>query len=148
MKILCYFYLPFLFFWELPQNLLGIFVLGVLKNRHRIKHIQFDRHRFFVQTVNTSVSLGNFVFWSPLGNRYANLVNDCRMHEYGHARQSAILGPFYLLIIGIPSMLRVLYSLWYLKKHGVSWKNYFKGFPENWADKLGEITEIKQKKLS
>jgi hypothetical protein len=50
-----------------------------------------------------------------------------------------MLGPVYLIIVGIPSISRVLYSRWYYKNYGHSWKNYFKGFPENWADKLGGI---------
>jgi hypothetical protein len=65
------------------------------------------------------------------------------MHEYGHALQSVLLGPLYLIVVGIPSLSRVAYSKWYYKKSGRSWKNYFKGFPENWADKLGGVLNSK-----
>jgi hypothetical protein len=61
------------------------------------------------------------------------------MHEYGHSRQSAMLGPLYLLVVGIPSLMRVAYSRYYRKKHGHAWKRYFDAFPENWADTLGGI---------
>jgi len=140
MNILNNFLLPFRFLWELPQSLLGIVVLAIMKKRNHVHNIQTEDYRMYIQTLTTGVSLGWFVFWSPAGNRFPHLLNDCRMHEYGHARQSAMLGPLYLLIIGIPSLVRVLYSRWYKKRYKKSWKNYFKAFPENWADKLGGIT--------
>jgi len=128
------------FFWELPQTLLGLLVLAFMKSRGKIILIKKDNYRFFIETSATGVSLGWFVFWSPSGNRFAHLVNDCRMHEYGHARQSLMLGPFYLIVVGIPSLSKVMYGRWYRRKYGQSWKNYFDGFPENWADKLGKVT--------
>lgn len=100
-----------------------------------------EAHRIFIETPNTGVSLGWFIFWTPAGNRFAQLTNDCRMHEYGHAKQSAMLGPLYLLVVGIPSLMRVLYRKWHIKKYGYNWQNYYKGFPENWADRLGGVIE-------
>lgn len=129
----------FLFIWELPQNLLGFIVFEWMKIRRSIVNSEIEENLFFIETPNTGVSLGWFVFWTPSGNRFSHLVNDCRMHEYGHARQSVMLGPAYLLVVGIPSISRVLYSKWYRKKHGCIWTNYFNGFPENWADKLGGV---------
>ena len=125
--------------WELPQNLFGLLVFWIMKSRGKIVTVEPDEYRYFIETPNTGVSLGWFVFWTPAGNRFSHLVNDCRMHEYGHAKQSVMLGPFYLLVVGIPSISRVLYSRWYRKKYNQSWKNYFNGFPENWADKLGGV---------
>jgi hypothetical protein len=138
-KHLRYIFSPILFIWEFPQNLLGILVYLIMKNRNRVTGIEIDLHRLFIQTPNTGVSLGLFVFWTPSGNRFPHLKNDCRMHEFGHARQSALLGPLYLLIVGIPSVARVFYSRWYSKKHGHRWGNYYSAFPENWADKLGGV---------
>jgi hypothetical protein len=141
MHILLYFFLPFRFFWELPQNLIGIVVFGIMKRRNLVQSIQHEQYRIFIQTPHTGVSLGWLVFWTPAGNRFSHLVNDCRMHEFGHAKQSSMLGPLYLLIVGIPSLGRVLYSRWHKKKYGKPWENYFDSFPENWADKLGGITK-------
>jgi len=45
----------------------------------------------------------------------------------------------YLLVVGIPSLMRVLYRKWHNKMYGYNWLNYYKGFPENWADKLGGV---------
>jgi hypothetical protein len=131
-----------LFFnWELPQILVGFTVFAFLKVKHSVVNMEREEHCFFIETPDTGVSLGWFIFWTPGGNRFPDLVNDCRMHEYGHAKQSAMLGPLYLLIIGIPSISRVLYRKWYRRKTGKNWNNYYKGFPENWADKLGGVIE-------
>ena len=128
-----------LFIWELPQNLLGLLVFVIMKNRRRIVKIEREKHRFFIETPYTGVSLGWIVFWTPAGNRFIYLINDCRMHELGHARQSARLGPFYLLVVGISSLSRVFYRWWYLKRHKQNWMNYYNGYPENRADVLGGI---------
>jgi len=129
-----------LFFWELPQTLSGLLVLAYMKSRGQIIRIEKNKYRMFIETPKTGVSLGWIVFWTPSGNRFEHLTNDRRMHEYGHARQSAMLGPLYLIIVGIPSLSRAIYSRWYRRKHGHSWKNYFDAFPENWADNLGGVT--------
>jgi hypothetical protein len=43
------------------------------------------------------ISLGNIVIHGPYSDRAL------KQHEFGHCIQSRILGPFYLLLIGIPS---------------------------------------------
>lgn len=132
--------LPSLFIWELPQNILGLTVRLIMEIRQQIINTVTEDHHVFIETLNTGVSLGWFIFWTSKGNRFSYLKNDCRMHEYGHSRQSAMLGPAYLLVVGIPSVARVFYRKWYHKKHGVNWGNYYASFPENWADKLGGVT--------
>jgi hypothetical protein len=146
-KVIQFIILVFLFLWELPQILLGLGVFAVMKIRKRIVKTEKEGHRLFIETPHTGVSLGWLIFWTPAGNRFSNLKNDCRMHEYGHARQSVMLGPLYLFVVGIPSLSRVFYSRWYRKKYGKSWENYFNGFPENWADKLGGVLDFKSIKL-
>ncbi len=131
--------LSFLFIWELPQNLMGLMVYLIMKIKRLKVTTEQEKHRLFIETTETGVSLGWFIFWTQKGNRFPHLKNDCRMHEYGHARQSAMLGPVYLFVVGITSVARVLYRKWYLKKYGQNWKNYFNGFPENWADRLGRV---------
>jgi len=138
-KILKILILPLLFIWELPQIFLGILVFAIMISRQKIVNIEYEAHRIFIETPTTGVSLGWFIFWTPEANRFSHLVNDCRMHEFGHALQSGILGPFYLVIVGIPSISRVLYRKWFHKKYGYNWENYFNGFPENWADRLGGV---------
>ena len=143
-KILRNLVLPILLIWELPQILSGLLVFSIMKIKRRIVRIVKEKHHFFIETPNTGVSLGWFIFWTPRANRFIYLKNDCRMHEYGHARQSARLGPFYLLVVGIPSVLRVFYRWRYRKKYHQNWSNYYNGFPEDWADSLGGIINPKR----
>lgn len=140
-KALQYLVIPFLFVWEIPQTMLGLLVWIIMKINHNIVIAEPEAHRVFIETVNTGVSLGWIIFWTPEGNRFSHLPNDCRMHEYGHALQSVMLGPLYLPVIGIPSLARVLYGKWYRKRNGRRWENYFNAFPENWADKLGGVID-------
>ena len=127
--------------WEFPQTVVGLGVYVWMKARRRVVRVETVKYRVFIETKNKGVSLGCFIFWAPSLNRFPSLVNDCRMHEYGHARQSAMLGPFYLLVVGIPSLMRVLYSKWFYRKYGRTWTKYFDGFPEKWADRLGGVTK-------
>jgi hypothetical protein len=132
--------LPILFIWELPQNILGLLMHAIMKSRQKISNTETEGHHVFIETANTGVSLGWFIFWTSTGNRFPYLKNDCRMHEYGHSKQSSMLGPVYLLVVGIPSVARVIYRKWYYKKYGINWENYYASFPEDWADNLGGVT--------
>ena len=58
------------------------------------------------------------------------------MHEYGHTLQSKMLGPLYLIVIGLPSL------IWaWLYGPVIPWsKNgYYVFYTEKWAEKLGEV---------
>ena len=66
---------------------------------------------------------------------------DGMKHEYGHTIQSRILGPFYLIIIGLPSLIGNIYDQiahknWSLKDSCI-W--YYNQPWEKWADKLGGV---------
>lgn len=137
-----------LLLWELPQSFVGIIVLGVFHANGKIKSTERNKLCLFVQTRETGVSLGRFVFWTANANRYAHLNNDCKMHEYGHSLQSIMLGPMYLFVIGIPSVLRAAYSRYYFRKYHTHWRNYYNAFPENWADRLGGVTKPHQTRIS
>ena len=114
-------------------------------------HIK-DRHYFYHGAVVTewndksSVSLGMFVFITKEPFFYDKLKKEYTMeelsqrllvHEYGHTIQSLILGPLYLIVMGIPSTLwGFLPSLKKKRKNqGIS---YFSFFTEKWANYLGE----------
>lgn len=77
-----------------------------------------------------AVTLGNYVFVG-LTSEYRKTVK----HELGHTIQSKILGPLYLIVIGIPSItycgLRRIFSS--LRK-----KNYYNFYTEKWANNLSE----------
>lgn len=125
-------------FWELPQNLMGVLLLLWLKFTGGILTIKFRYNRFVIKTCSIGVSLGFFVFY-PQSQGFPSNEEQNRRHEIGHGFQSMLLGPLYLLIVGIPSLSRNLYDRYHYMKHKRSWKNYYSGFPENWADKLGGV---------
>ena len=56
-----------------------------------------------------------------------------RLHELGHHKQSLILGPLYLIVIGIPSLIHAW--LW----NPNSGKSYYDFYTEHWANKLSKI---------
>ena len=125
--------------WELPQNVLGMLLLGLEYLAGTVKAVELDRGRLFIQSKMSAVSLGFFVFWASGSNRYSILDEHTRAHEFGHSFQSRWLGPLYLPLVGIPSVSRVLYGIAYREITGQRWEGYFDGYPENWADRLGGV---------
>ena len=57
------------------------------------------------------------------------------VHEYGHTIQSLILGPLYLIVIGIPS---TMWAFLFEKKRKDEQIPYGAFFTEKWANRLGE----------
>lgn len=124
-------------FLTLPQSLIGAVLYLFVQKKQTYICKKFDWPFIMVKTKNfNGVSLGGFIF---LNERYffeheAKTIK----HEYGHLLQGLILAciPFgYLLIIGIKSLInnrRSINNFWVRK-------NYYKLFPENWADKLGKV---------
>lgn len=129
----------FFFLWELPQNVLGIAYLLVKTARGSVISRSYERDRLFVKVRHGAVSLGYFVFWSDTGDPVFSIDERNRLHEYGHTLQSRFLGPLYLPVVGIPSVSRVIYAHWYYRKHKKEWQGYYRGYPENWADRLGKV---------
>ncbi len=83
------------------------------------------------------MSLGSFIFWSNSNNAVIFINANNIEHEYGHSIQSLFFGPLYLVIIGLPSILKVIYGSIFFAIRKRKWQNYYKGYPEKWADELG-----------
>ena len=129
-----------LFVWELPQNVLGLINLHRQWRRNMIANAAFERVRWFIQLKDGQpISLGLFLFWADERSRYVTEAEVNRLHEYGHSIQSRLLGPLYLPLIGIPSVMRALYAIWYRRHHGHGWHGFYDGFPESWADRLAGV---------
>jgi hypothetical protein len=127
-----------LFAWELPQNILGMARVALDMARGRVKRVCFERERFMVElSEGAAVSLGLFVLWTSGDNPYVPVGAENAAHEYGHSIQSRWLGPLYLLVIGVPSTMRVMYAVAHRLIYGRRWGGYYDGFPEAGADKLG-----------
>lgn len=118
-----------LFLWQLPQNLVALFMFIGLKD---LKLISYDRYHYCFKAKNMKggISLGSFSFVSPYNADKPAVV----AHEsVGHVKQSHILGPLYLLIIGLPSI------LWAALYKTLGYKNYYIFYTESWANKLAGI---------
>lgn len=89
-----------------------------------------------------SLGIGMFIFISETerGDNFAFTLR----HEYGHTLQSVILGPLFLPVIGLPSLLWAGLPVFrrYRERRGVS---YYRFYPERWANFLGERAERRPK---
>lgn len=93
--------------------------------------------------ISKGLSLGLFLFVSDdaLDSSAENPHHSIK-HEYGHAVQSAILGPLYLILIGLPSF------TWCNSRFAFKWRlahniDYYDFPTEKWADKLGEVNRYR-----
>ncbi len=118
--------------WGILQNVLGFLVwLYVLFDCPK------EKMRFFYGALVTrcnllsSMSLGMFLF---LGSDDERII----VHEYGHSIQSIILGPFYLFVIGIPSLIWAS-SPRYIERRKKGRIRYTSFYPERWANRLGRL---------
>lgn len=121
-----------LFIWQLPQHIVAFIYFGYLVMM--CKDLGVDS-RYKQATVipcimRGAITLGCYVFVG-LNSEYRETVK----HELGHTIQSKILGPLYLIVIGIPSItycgLRRLFPS--LRK-----KDYHSFYTEKSADYLSE----------
>ena len=90
--------------WQLPQNLCGLVYKYISKNnrKERIENTAINKLGIeaYVKNPGGSVSLGKYIFISERSKNNKNTI----YHECGHCKQSRILGPLYLIVIGIPSI--------------------------------------------
>jgi len=117
------------YLWQLPQHLLALITLFILRKRITIKTSYEHTTVYRLNMIGWGISLGNYIL---LDERYDQITI---MHEFGHSVQSLYFGPLYLIVIGLPSIImNILTRLKILK-----YENYYKRWPENWADKLGKV---------
>ena len=120
-----------LWIWQAPQNVAGL----VFRLIYGWTAILFRG----VDVVVSSRFPGGISLGRTIVVKRPYLANpDTWNHEYGHARQSLYLGPFYLLIVGIPSL---LWAAYWTPDRGVS---YYSFYTEKWADKLGGVVRTKK----
>ena len=121
-----------LFIWQLPQHIVAIIYFGYLVMMCKDLGVDSRYKQAIVIpcVMRGAITLGNYVFVG-LNSEYKETIK----HELGHTIQSKILGPLYLIVIGIPSItycgLRRLFPS--LRK-----KNYYNFYTEKWANNLSE----------
>ncbi len=131
--------------WGILQTMMGFIVfLAHLRDKHYLYHGAIITE----WGSKTNISLGMFIFitdeldfYEKRENCYfaAELSERLLVHEYGHTIQSLLLGPLYLVIIGIPSMLWGVLP-YCNKKRKDEQISYCSFFTEKWANHLGERT--------
>lgn len=116
------------FIWQLPQNVVALlYYLYLHFNNYLLDMYEYNGIVVMVKSTSGSVTLGENVFLSPKASE------ETKRHEYGHTKQSLMLGPLYLIVIGIPSILWAA-----LHKTIAPSKPYGWFYTEAWADKLGK----------
>ena len=81
-----------LYIWQLPQNLLGLLIRYIVR-------AELLYSGLYIWKLRSGLSLGSYIFVNE------RCADSTILHELGHRKQSRILGPLYLLVIGIPSFL-------------------------------------------
>lgn len=115
--------------WQFPQNMLALCIEGILCEAAYREGIVGGNTMIYNDVLPT-MSLGNYIFVNTM------FSNTDIKHSHGHSKQSRILGPLYLVVIGIPSLLHlIVYNI--CSKIGFSW-DYYKFYTELWANKLAE----------
>ncbi len=100
----------------------------------RCTHFRYKNAIMTNWTRDDGVSLGLFAFVPKRSSKdmYEHLIR----HEYGHCCQSMILGPLYLPLIGLPSIIwnitPILNS--YRHKNRIMYETFY---TESWANRLG-----------
>ena len=120
------------YLWQLPQNLIGLIMSLILKSKG-CKTEVYKNNIIITRWNNQSgLSLGKYIFVSPTASKYVI------KHEYGHSEQSLRLGWFYLLVIGLPSLIWCNCFENYRLKHK---KSYYSFYTEKWANKLAGLKD-------
>lgn len=113
--------------WGLPQTMAGLALFLGLRRPH-------GRYGYRSAVVSewglsSGLSLGMFIFVPR------NCPRSLVAHEYGHTLQSLMLGPLYLPLIVLPSLVWAgLPALERMRRNkGYS---YYRFYPERWANRL------------
>ena len=117
-----------LYLWQLPQNLLGLLLILVLRPEQKYS---FEGATLcYASRMWGGISLGRYIIMRDVFKDYNGRDEQ---HELGHSRQSLFLGPLYLFVIGIPS---ILWAAWWNEDRG---RIYYSFYTERWADYLGGV---------
>ena len=131
--------------WGILQTTLGliVYLFTAIYNRS-FGYSPASGVFVFKKFFGSGVCLGELIILEgdPEQARHNTYQNSIR-HEQGHRVQSRILGPLYLFIVGIPSLVRNIYGRLVLSKRMTILERqiwYYGSFPENWADSLGRVS--------
>ncbi len=121
--------------WGIIQTLAGAVVFLL---HYRDRHFSYHGAVATVWKMKSGVSLGMFVFVASTpspANSSDGFSSRLLVHEYGHTIQSLILGPLFLILVGIPSALWALLGKKMRRERHIPYGAFF---TEKWANSLGE----------
>lgn len=123
--------------WGIFQNIIGLvlFMANISKKHYRHNGAVVTEWNYS----RGSVGLGMFIFVGvPKGRADRTAVEKVIRHEYGHTLQSIVLGPLFLPVIGLPSLMWCGLPCFvnYRKRKNVS---YYWFYTERWANSLAKI---------
>lgn len=122
--------------WCLPQTLLGFIIKLMFKGEEKTVVDRMKHYTYYNTTLKPgSVSLGKYALLCEYHHDDIEIIK----HEHGHQIQSLILGPLYLLVISLPSLIWAGCFKNYRAKHGVSYNSLY---TESWAEKLAEVYSL------
>ncbi|MCL2630503.1 MAG: hypothetical protein FWD49_03130 [Firmicutes bacterium] len=127
------------FTWGILQNLLGLVFL--IKYRKCRKERYYNTLLTYHEEGWGGISLGIFLFIGAKHNEAWQ--TKARPHELGHTIQSLILGPLFLIIIGLPSVIWCNFCVKVWRNPENNNAKYDDFYPERNANWIGEkITGI------
>lgn len=116
-----------LYIWCLPQNLLGLLLRAIYKGHDSEYNDAIVRRS---TKMRGGISLGRYI----IINQWSS--EKTVKHEYGHTIQSKRLGWFYLLLVGLPS---IVWACLYGSVIKPTLNGYYKFITECSADRLGGV---------
>lgn len=121
-----------LYLWQLPQNLLGLLLVAVLRpeQSYPFGDAMPMSRLYYASRMRGGISLGRYLI---VASCYKDYNGRTEAHELGHYWQSLFLGPLYLFVIGIPSL------VWAAVWRPGGRRDYYQFYTEAWADKLGGV---------
>ncbi len=118
--------------WGLLQTALGAVMFLIFVGKPHFLHHGAVVTRWHAKG---SASLGMFVF---LSDRHSGKAEERVLaHEFGHTLQSLILGPLYLAVIALPSLVWAGFPA-LRKMRGRRGISYYRMYTERWANYLEE----------
>lgn len=120
----------FRFIWEFPQCLLGLILILCYRVK---KQETYEGINIYAGNFPGGISLGLFILMGSVSYKYNR--DFIKQHEYGHTRQSLYLGPLYLLVVGLPS---IIWAWRFIPNSCMG--SYYQYWTERWADKLGNVS--------
>ncbi len=119
--------------WGLPQNLAGGLLYLILRGKGR-ETFRYGMARGVKWSLQGSMGLGMFIFF---GHDRSPRRENVLVHEYGHTLQSAVIGPLFLPVVGLPSVLWANLPV-FIRMRRKGRRDYDDFYPEKWADIWGE----------